>query len=106
MQIDAGPGKAWQAHCDECLDPETEPGQKIVGYGESPEAALWDRQVSHELAVGSTWVLATTLGDLQRQIDLEAEAQRGWAVRVAVFGGVTGHYFCPPDAPWTQEPAA
>jgi hypothetical protein len=106
MQIDAGPGKAWQAHCDECLDPESEPGQKIVGYGESPEAALWDRQVSHELAVGSTWVLATTLGDLERQVAQEAEAQRGWAVRVAVFGGIAGHYFCPPDAPWTQEPAA
>ncbi len=92
MQIDAGPGKAWQAHCDECLDPESEPGQKIVGYGETPEAALWDRQVSHELVVGSTWVLATTLGDLERQVAQEAEAQRGW-----VYSTTTGRSFSEPD---------
>ena len=108
MQIDAGPGKAWQAHCDECLDPESEPGQKIVGYGESPEAALWDRQVSHELAIGSTWVLATTLGDLERQVAQEAERTRGWVVcprpiRAASFG-CNHQVYGPPGEPAPEAP--
>jgi hypothetical protein len=106
MQIDAGPDKAWQAHCDECLDPESEPGQKIIGYGETPEAALWDRQVSHELAVGSTWVLATTLGDLERQVAQEAERTRGWTVRpgLAAPGIWAAQVYGPPDGPAPEAP--
>ena len=106
MQIDAGPGKAWQAHCDECAGtppPQTSP---IAGYGDTPEEALWAWQATAELERLVRFVPVTTVGDLERQVAQEAEHTRGWAVRAAVFGGIAGHYFCPPDAPWTTEQVA
>jgi hypothetical protein len=106
MQIDSGPGRRWQAHCDECACTPPPQVSAIAGYGGTPEEALWDWQVTADLERQVQLVPVTTLGDLERQVQQEGELSRGWSVRVAVFDGIAGHYFCPPDAPWTTEQVA
>jgi len=81
MQIDAGPGRRWQAHCDECCltpPPRTSP---VAGYGDTPDEALWDWQVTSDLERGVQIVPVTTLRELERQVTKEHERQRGWRAR-------------------------
>ena len=42
----------WQAYCEACLDPSEDAGPlaHVVGYGATPEEALWDWQDSHDEA--------------------------------------------------------
>lgn len=42
----------WQAHCDICLDPTEDAGRlaHVVGYGATPDEALWSWQDDHDEA--------------------------------------------------------
>jgi hypothetical protein len=71
----------WVAWCEDCFDPvEDAPASALVrGFGDSPEAALWAWQELHdeihevELAPASD-----VIGNLARDVSIEADRQRGW----------------------------
>ncbi len=109
MQIDAGPGRRWQAHCDECACTPPPQVSAIAGYGDTPEEALWDWQATAELERQVQFVPVTTLGDLERQVRAESERTRGWAVRsqpLRKWGSVNHQVYSPPDEPSTTEQVA
>lgn len=55
----------WQAHCDICLDPTEDAGRlaHVVGYGATPEEALWAWQDDHDDAWADRicWSVAPTV---------------------------------------------
>ncbi len=55
----------WQAHCDLCLDPTEDAGRlaHVVGYGATPDEALWSWQDDHDEAWADRicWTVAPTV---------------------------------------------
>lgn len=72
----------WQAHCDLCLDPTEDAGRlaHVVGYGATPEEALWSWQDDHDEAWADRirWsVVPTVVQAVLAQADQEFEQQQG-----------------------------
>jgi hypothetical protein len=103
MQINAGLGRRWQAHCDECALAPPPRTASIAGYGESPEEALWDWQVTSDLERGVRLVPVSLLADIESQVREESERQRGWIRRDGLGGTIC---YGPPPAPVAPEQAA
>jgi hypothetical protein len=74
----------WVAVCRDCYGPveDSSPVERVIGYGKTPNDALCAWQESHDEAHEVEWVLKDTLGDLARQVNEEAERQRGWMFRL------------------------
>lgn len=79
----------WQAHCDGCLDPTEDAGERahVVGYGGTPPEALWDWQSSHDQAWGIEWhptAALSTVPEVLRQAAAEFARQgdEGWCRRI------------------------
>lgn len=81
----------WQAHCDGCLDPTEDAGERahVVGYGGTPPEALWQWQSSHDEAWGVEWRPTPTVPEVLRQAADEFARQQGW--RRQVEDGPEGH---------------
>lgn len=78
-----GPDRMWQAVCRSCYGPveDSGPCEEILGYGKTPDAALWAWQEAHDVAWEVEWVPTDMFGDLARQLSEEAERQRAWKTR-------------------------
>lgn len=70
----------WQAWCPDCYDGTEDAGDKahVYGHGKTPEEALWAWQEDHDATHEVEWVLASdVIGNLARDVSIEAERQRG-----------------------------
>lgn len=72
-------GERWQAHCGACLDGAPDAPLPLIGYGETPDDALWDWQDKHDDSHQRIeWWPVTTVGEVLKQASAEFERQRGW----------------------------
>lgn len=71
----------FEAMCPSCYGPveDSTDREKVLGWGKTPDAALWDWQERHDEAWGVEFVPADMFGELARQVSEERERQRGMA---------------------------
>lgn len=86
LPIFAHPNR-WQASCSMCLDPTEDAGRlaHVVGYGASPEEALWAWQDDHDDAHVDQirWSVVTLVEDVLAQAAEEFARQQGATLRYA-----------------------
>lgn len=73
----------WQAYCLDCYAPVEGCGDRAqcIGYGKTPEEALWAWQDQHDAAHEVEWMPESdVIGNLARDVGFEAERQRGWGL--------------------------
>lgn len=75
----------WEAKCLTCYAPveDSSDREKVIGFGDTPDAALFDWQEQHDDAWDVTWVPADMFCDLARQVSEESERQRAWRFEYA-----------------------
>lgn len=84
----------WAAFCAECSGAGVYQGIKgtddrahVIGRGASMDEALWAWQDAHDAAWQVEWRLVDPPGvQLERQVNEEAERQRGWVVHPVATG--------------------
>jgi hypothetical protein len=83
--VDDGPMPYYTALCAECRDAGSY--AHVIGGGATMDEALWDWQEAHDKAWQVEWCLADPPDvALARQVNEEAERQRGWVVHPIATG--------------------
>lgn len=102
-------GAGWDARCPNCYAPveDSSDREKVRGFGDTPDAALWDWQEKHDDAWDVTIEPNQLFADLERQVAEERTRQRGWGKRassvakdglIAVRSGMLAEVYGPGSA--------